>query len=235
MMNCNKIKRLIDEAEQAEGLAFEATHHLNLCASCRTFANERASLRNLLSGIPRVNAPGNFDAQLKARMASAKPAYAWLNPALYFRFGAATAALCVAILALQYSGIIALTPTTASNDQATLAATTQEPRSENLIQPTQPAPQALPAPVPPAQVGSPVTLNTTPGAIRVVSYKASRVHANNKAADDFVAGMPRVIVRRDGKEVELPMQPISVGAQSQLLRKAARSSAPTVVMQSVSF
>ena len=110
MMNCNIIKRLIDEAEQADRLSFEATHHLNVCAPCREFADERTSLRNLLGGIPRVNAPGNFDAQLKARMATAKakPSFGWLNPTLYFRFAGATAALCIAIFALQYSGIFHL-------------------------------------------------------------------------------------------------------------------------------
>jgi hypothetical protein len=235
MMNCNKIKHLIDQADQADVLSFEATNHVNGCASCRQFADQRASLRNLLSGIPRVNAPGNFDAQLKARMATTKPAIAWLNPSLYFRFGAATAALCVALFALQYSGIVSLTNKTMSEDEIQRAAQSSLPGNHlqngdpNPTQPPTPAPLA-PAPNPPGLVAA-----LDPGNQTVRYTKSKVVHAAGRVADDFVGRMPRLIVRRDGKEVELPMQPISVGAQSQLLRKAARSSAPMVVMQPVSF
>src|SRR5437868_14245630 len=107
MTNCNQIKRLIDETEKPEVMPFEATHHLNACASCRMFADERASLRALLNGIPRVNAPINFDAQLKARIntAKAKPAFSWFSPALYLRFGAASAVLLIAVFVAQYNGL----------------------------------------------------------------------------------------------------------------------------------
>jgi hypothetical protein len=116
MTNCNQIERLIDQAEQPELLPFEATHHLNACTPCRLFAEERAGLRALLNGIPRVNAPINFDAQLKARMttAKAKPTVAWLNPALYMRFGAASAVLLVAVFVAQYNGLFTLTDNKAS-------------------------------------------------------------------------------------------------------------------------
>jgi hypothetical protein len=55
--------------------------------------------------------------------------------------------------------------------------------------------------------------------------------------DEFSANaVPGLIVRdKRGHDVELPMMPVSVGAQSQLLRRAARSSAQPVVMQPVSF
>jgi hypothetical protein len=160
---------------------------------------------------------------------AAKPSSAWLNPTLYFRFGAASAALCVAILALQYSGLISLTTTNASQDQNRFVATAPPPTAN---EPPVEAPSAPPV----VDVPKPVVLSP---AIQAVRFgKASRVHAStNQVDDDFVAGAPRVIVRDNkGKEVELPMQPISVGAQSQLLRRAARATAAQpVVMQAVSF
>ncbi|MBI3651239.1 MAG: hypothetical protein HY231_09365 [Acidobacteria bacterium] len=241
MMNCTTIKRLIDEAEHRDVLPFEATNHVNDCASCRHFANERAGLRYLLSDIPRVSAPTYFDAQLKARLAEAKakPAFAWLNPTLYFRLGTATAALCIAVFALQYSGVISLTNTTASKLTPTTIApspmpTTPQQASDTLaIKPLPEVAQPTPT-LPPATA----TVNA-PAPSRLIAHaKANRVQPNNsQALDDYaISGMPRVFIRNNrGQEIELPMQPISVGAQSQLLRRAARSSASPVVMQPVSF
>jgi len=109
MKVCNDIKRRIDEADQPDQPGLEITQHTALCAACRKFADQRMALRNLVTAGARVNAPVNFDALLNARLAElkARKSFAWFSPSVYVRFGAATAAIVVAICAAQYSNVFA--------------------------------------------------------------------------------------------------------------------------------
>src|SRR5688572_21415160 len=111
MSNCKRIHKIIDEADQPAALPLEATSHLASCAPCQTFADDRARLRVMLSDMPRINAPAYFDARLKARLVEAKAPtpFSWFRPAVYVRFGAATAVLAVAVFAAQYSGLLSVT------------------------------------------------------------------------------------------------------------------------------
>lgn len=222
MTNCNQIKRLIDEAEQPELLPFEASHHLNGCAPCQQFAAERASLRALFNGIPRVNAPINFDAQLKARMTSAKarPAFVWLSPAAYMRFGAASAAILLAVFVAQYNGMLSLTGNEASTNEPKLTA--------NQLVPTEKLPAPVPAPTPdsgivkpgvPLAVVPPVVVGNTP---RRGSHRGQPV-AVRLAPETVASRVPGVLVRGSRGEVEVPMLPVSVGAQQQLINRSGRS------------
>lgn len=234
MTNCNTIKRLIDEAEQPDLLSFEATHHLNACAPCRLFADERASLRGLLNGIPRVNAPMNFDSQLKARMtaAKAKPSFNWLNPALYLRFGAATAALLVAVFAAQYNGVISLEKNKASTGEATPTVAIAQPGNRNV-----PGENPIPPPSDSesSKLGA-VSPVIRPDATLIAVTTSSRgnrrvrpvvVRLESESMPDRVPGL---IVRRSGSEVELPMLPVSLGAQQQLINRSGRSSVQPIAI-----
>jgi hypothetical protein len=229
MTNCNNIKRLIDETEQPEALPFEATHHVNACAPCRRFADERASLRGLLNGMPRVNAPMNFDAQLKARIttAKAKPAFAWSSPALYLRFGAASAALLVAVFVAQYNGLFS-----SPNHQANSSDKPAQTQANNFAQTPIPAPKEDDTTVEPKQrpplaplqvaIVNPVPPNkgnrrTQPGVVQL----------EGESMPDRVPGL---IVRRSGREVELPMLPVSLGAQQQLINRSSRSAVQPIAI-----
>jgi hypothetical protein len=226
MTNCNQIKRLIDEAEQPEMMPFEATHHLNACTSCRSFADERASLRALLSNIPRVNAPINFDAQLKARMntAKAKPAVSWMSPALYLRFGAASAALLIAVFVAQYNGVFSPTNN--------IAATVDTPPPALILNPLLPqisSEGTVKPPVPSGRIVVAATMPTT----TVYSRGNHRVQPEvlTKLKDDATQNtVPGVIVRRSGQEVELPMLPVSLGAQQGLINRSGRSTVQPIAI-----
>jgi hypothetical protein len=230
MTNCNNIKRLIDETEQPDVLPFAATHHLNACAPCRRFADERASLRALLNGMPRVNAPMNFDAQLKARIttAKAKPAFAWSNPALYLRFGAATAALLVAVFVAQYNGMFSLTHNEASTGEtaAVIPSTPAQP-ADSVASPSE---QTLNPPVVKPEAETP---RATPPIYIATSGRGDRkarpvlVPLEDESRPDRVPGF---IVRSSGGEVELPMLPVSLGAQQQLINRSSRSAVQPIAI-----
>jgi hypothetical protein len=228
MTNCNQIKRLIDAAEQPELLPFEATHHLNACAPCRLFADERAGLRALLNGIPRVNAPINFDAQLKARItkAKAKPTVAWLNPALYMRFGAASAVLLVAVFVAQYNGLFTL-----DNNQASISDTSAT--RNNLVATPVPVPKAEGTEdVKPAFIPQTAPSSVNLAAVATHSKRSRRAQpvAVGLEEDAVVSRVPGVILRHSGAEVELPMLPVSVGAQQKLINRSGRSAVQPIAI-----
>jgi hypothetical protein len=104
---CIETKILIDEADVPPALPFEAARHIEVCTDCKTFADERARLRGLISSAAHIMVPVNFDAILRERLQEriAQGSFRWLRSPVYVRLGAATAALAVAILAGQQAGL----------------------------------------------------------------------------------------------------------------------------------
>jgi hypothetical protein len=66
---CRATRREIDESELNQQLSSQASAHVALCAACRDFRAERASLRELVGSLEPVTAPGDFDLRLRARLA----------------------------------------------------------------------------------------------------------------------------------------------------------------------
>jgi hypothetical protein len=100
-MNCQKFRTEIEELESGAGLTARAEAHAARCDSCRAFRAQGDAVRALVGGLARVEAPGDFDFRLRARIARAEGATA--RPASWHGFvpGAAwlTAAGCL-VLAL---------------------------------------------------------------------------------------------------------------------------------------
>src|SRR5215211_4580032 len=69
-MNCNSCRIEIEELETGEGLSEKAGAHLAACPSCRTFHEERLSLRRLVGSLEPVSAPPDFEFRLRARLAA---------------------------------------------------------------------------------------------------------------------------------------------------------------------
>jgi hypothetical protein len=107
MNGCKYIKKRIDEAEKPDRLPLDVSEHTGQCSDCLRFANERSAIRQLVAAGARVNAPINFDAVLKARLAEVKSrrSFWWLGSPGFFRLGAATAGLVLVFFAAQYAGL----------------------------------------------------------------------------------------------------------------------------------
>ena len=71
-MNCRNIRREIEEAGPGEALSSQVNHHLANCSVCATLAREQASLQRIVSSLGMVEAPGDFDFRLRARLAADK-------------------------------------------------------------------------------------------------------------------------------------------------------------------
>ncbi|HEV7857829.1 MAG TPA: hypothetical protein VGO91_04200 [Pyrinomonadaceae bacterium] len=73
-MNCQIIRRKIEEAELDQSPCDEVAAHLRACELCRNFQEERAALRQLVGSLGMVSAPADFDYRLRARLAASNNA-----------------------------------------------------------------------------------------------------------------------------------------------------------------
>lgn len=71
-MNCRNIKREIEEAGSADLLSAAAISHLEACAACETLSRQQTQLQAIVSSLGTVEAPGDFDFRLRARLAAEK-------------------------------------------------------------------------------------------------------------------------------------------------------------------
>ena len=221
MKGCNEIKRLIDEADQPEMLTFEVSGHIAHCQACRNFAGERASLRKLVASGARVTAPMNFDAMLGERLAQAKArkTFSWLSPAAFMRLGAAAAGLVIALLVIQYTGLLS-----------------PEPQNENKVAVTPPAlrapasgPAASPVESKPQVVHPSQSLLSDPALASMPRPSRGPVRREVVAAQPVASGDYTgiedggvILVRGQNGEREVPMPTVSVGAQPLLYVNSTR-------------
>jgi hypothetical protein len=71
-MNCGNIRREIEEAGPGDVLSSEVDQHLAHCTTCKTLARQQANLHKIVSSLGTVEAPGDFDFRLRARLAADK-------------------------------------------------------------------------------------------------------------------------------------------------------------------
>jgi hypothetical protein len=102
-MNCRRARREIDEVASGELMSSSANDHLKTCAECATFRNDRLKLREMLSSLGSVEAPGDFDFRLRARLANeerGRQPFVMRNLSFGFRSVAVTAMLLLVGAAL---------------------------------------------------------------------------------------------------------------------------------------
>ncbi|MEP6819985.1 MAG: hypothetical protein ABJA18_10665 [bacterium] len=68
-MNCRNIQREIEEAGSADLLSASAISHLEACVACETLSRRQTRLQAIISSLGTVEAPGDFDFRLRARLA----------------------------------------------------------------------------------------------------------------------------------------------------------------------
>jgi len=98
MSDCKVFRTQIEEAADGSALGREAASHVESCAACGEELRGRATLRGLVRGLGRVEAPPDFEYRLRARMAGSKPGGGQGIFASWFPVGGlawAAAAVCV--------------------------------------------------------------------------------------------------------------------------------------------
>lgn len=72
-INCRNVRREIEETAPGGLLSSPANDHVTKCVACETLAREHAKLQQIVSSLGTVEAPGDFDFRLRARLVGEKP------------------------------------------------------------------------------------------------------------------------------------------------------------------
>lgn len=98
IMNCENIRREIEEAGSADFLSAAVIAHLKDCTACETLSRQQSNLQKIISSLGRVEAPGNFDFRLRARLAGEKRGDSRFFQLSGFSFGLRSAAVTAMLL-----------------------------------------------------------------------------------------------------------------------------------------
>jgi hypothetical protein len=72
MADCKAYLQQLGEAVEGGVLGLDARAHVESCRACGEYLRERESLRSLVGGLRKVEAPADFEFRLRARMAASK-------------------------------------------------------------------------------------------------------------------------------------------------------------------
>ena len=97
-INCRNTKREIEEAGSADLLSAAAISHLDACAACEKLSRQQTKLQAIVSSLGTVEAPGDFDFRLRARLAAEKNGDARNLPFANMSFGLRFAAVAAMLL-----------------------------------------------------------------------------------------------------------------------------------------
>jgi hypothetical protein len=97
-MNCRNVRYEIEEAAVGDLLGSDVNDHLSSCVACKTFFREQTRLQELVASLGSVEAPGDFDFRLRARLAGEKRGVAQPLALGNFSFGLRSAAVATILL-----------------------------------------------------------------------------------------------------------------------------------------
>ena len=113
--DCKNLRLEIDGASPGRLRSAFANRHINDCPECRSFTDQTVKLQEILSNLGTIEAPGDFDFRLRARLAGEKPAGARFSLS-GFSFGFRGAAL--AVLTLMFGSVLFFSLKTSSPENS---------------------------------------------------------------------------------------------------------------------
>jgi len=186
-IGCKTVSREIDELESGQLPGAKTQAHLQVCGPCRSFYDDRQKLRQMIAGLETVEAPGDFDFRLRARLANLRAER--VSAFSSFGFGLPSIALVVLVILLGV-GIYMRATTNSVNDMPLAqseAPQTAAPLPVQHASPADPNSTELTA----SQEAAAITSSDQPVAPvkeRVRSRKGNRSSNSNAVRrDDFVA------------------------------------------------
>lgn len=135
-IGCKTVSKEIDELESGQLPAAKAQAHLQDCGSCRSFYDDRQKLRQMIAGLETVEAPGDFDFRLRARLANLRAA----RVSAFSSFGFGVPSIALAVLAILVGlGIYMRATTTSLNDDSLAQSRAYQTAAPVTTQPASPA------------------------------------------------------------------------------------------------
>ncbi len=232
-MNCRSVQRLIDDTGPGDLLGAAVSDHIRTCSACGQFSRDDVKLRGLMSSLGTVEAPGDFEFRLRARLAGEKHrnvshGFGFFKPG----FRAATLATVALIIV---SGVFVASlrktaPSAPPSDNQLAARESEQPVNlgkpglQAVVSPTDTAAQEK-------QTG--VTAKTPQRRRNVFTYNTV---ANGRLGTREMASRPATIMRPE--ELIAGRREFPIRASSQPLKVSVddgRGSSRTISLPSVSF
>ena len=222
--DCKNLRLEIDGATPGRLRSAFANRHIGECAECRSFSDETVKLQELLSSLGTVEAPGDFDFRLRARLAGEKPASNHF-PLSGLSFGLRSAV--VATLLLVFGSALFLSLRTTPNSVLTANNVTPPAR----VQPNVNAPAPNTAHVDTRPVATREAVTARNAGIKSSTMASSR--GNSRMGTRDMASRPATIIKADDLVADFPIesstQPVRVSLDN------GRGSSRTISLPPVSF
>lgn len=230
-MECQNLRREVDEAGPRDSLSAFANRHISGCVECRTFSEKHYRLQDILSNLGTIEAPGDFDFRLRARLAREKAGRA---PFRFSNLSFGIRAAVAASLLFVFGSAIFIGLKT-SRDNSNLA---------NVTPPAIESPLQLAVTIPPkgtdeVAVVKPLVekaaneVNFVP---KRKSFSSTGVRHNSGVGTRDMASMPATIIKAADLNARVSDFPIE--ASNQPMRVSlddGRGSSRTISLPAVSF
>lgn len=185
-IGCKTVSKEIDELESGQLPGAKTQAHLQDCGSCRSFYDDRQKLSQMIAGLETVEAPGDFDFRLRARLANVRAER--VSAFSSFGFGLPTVAL--AVLAILVGVGLYMRATTDSVIEQPLAQSEPSKLATPIsAQPDNPADPNSTELTASRDVGTVQDSDQTTASVKqlVRSRKGNRSSNSNIRRDDFLA------------------------------------------------
>ncbi len=251
-MNCRSVRCEIEEAAPGELLSSTANDHMKHCVECETFCEKHRKLQGILSGLGTVEAPGDFEFRLRARLAGEKGGASHPFVMRNFSFGFRSAALATILLligsALLFVSFRSSVDNTLSTNETKSAAnkTNELPNKQNAGQHNAAppvtlgalAPQTIQSDTPDVKL-APVAQRNNKGLGRPRPMVVASVRGMGQLKTRDLGSTTAPVVKRSDQVVdEYPTYTFPIEAAYQSLKVSlddGRGSSRTISLPTVSF
>ena len=238
-IDCRRTLCEIEEAGSADLLSAAAISHLDVCAACEKLSRQQTKLQAIVSGLGTVEAPGDFDFRLRARLAAEKNGDARHLPFANLSFSRRFAAVA-AMLLLIGSALVFVNLRGRPNNPV-VAGGSKQIQSQPTAPKTPANPLVLPASVNPDE--SPVAKapkkNESDGTRRRrFSSELASLPGKHLGTQDLSGTRAPVMTRDDQVAQSYPTAAFPIDASYQSLKLSVnngRGTSRTISLPSVSF
>ncbi|HKE55202.1 MAG TPA: hypothetical protein VKB46_00815 [Pyrinomonadaceae bacterium] len=169
---CREIRRELDEIRLGAKLSATTMQHLQSCADCQHFQQQQTKLRQMVGSLGMVEAPADFDLQLRRRLANERSGSGYRFPLNLWPVGMRAVAVGAAIV-LMFAAFIAVrqmfTPKVADPVVARGEIQSKESPAPKATVEVQSPPQEVKAPTP--VIAADNSLQKQRGPVRVAGIK----------------------------------------------------------------
>lgn len=203
-MDCQNIRREIEEADHTEAVSAAVSGHLTGCSPCETFYAEQSKLRQIVSDLGTVSAPNDFEFRLRARLAGEKRGTSQRFRLAGASFGLKSAALAALLLMIGSAAVIlSLRPDSTDSSVATL------PGSAPITDSRQSNGAASTAPTVPTNNGgsTPTIAVNSPGSADPNATTRTGANRDGRAGNQLASASSRIKTRDMASTAAKVMRP----------------------------